>query len=49
MGLIAVSEETKQDLDNLAAKLAVARGVKSVTYEGVIREILDCYCKEVKS
>jgi hypothetical protein len=49
MGLIAVSEETKQDLDNLAAKLAVARSVKSVTYEGVIRELLDVYKREVKS
>ena len=36
MPLIAVSEETKKVLDDLATDLAKKQGVKSVTYEAVV-------------
>jgi hypothetical protein len=43
MPLIAVSEESKTKLDEIAVALAKKQSVKSVTYEAVIDALLRYY------
>ena len=43
MPLIAVSEESKTSLDEIAVSLAKKQGVKSVTYENVVDALIRYY------
>ena len=43
MPLIAVNEETKKNLDELAVALAKKQGVKSVTYEAVVDALIQYF------
>lgn len=49
MPLIAVSEETKTSLDELAVELAKKQGVKSVTYEAIVDALIKYFKTGVKA